>query len=72
MEDDIQNYLSTVMFRGTPCRRRWFIRCVGVSFSLFEKRSFLFQNDEEKAVNERIVCENETVVFEEDFLNDSF
>ena len=19
MEDDIQNYLSTVMFRGTPC-----------------------------------------------------
>ena len=45
---------------------------MGVSFSLFEKRSFLFQNDEEKAVKERIVCENETVVFEEDFLNDSF
>ena len=25
MEEDIQNYLPTVMFRGTPCTKRYYM-----------------------------------------------
>ena len=34
MEDDIQNYLSTVMFRGTPCMKRlyWLSTKLAVSY----------------------------------------
>ena len=28
MEDDIHNYLSTAMFRGTPCNCKYFARCL--------------------------------------------